>query len=205
MPKILASLFNYLTAIIVIILTLPLQIIIFLLLLLELKEFPLFIQERGLTLTNGKFRIVKFKTISTVKAHTYQNRKEFLLPIEDKSVTTIATKLRKSGLDELPQLFQVLSGKMNIVGPRPLMISDLKFLKEKYPDDYKKRNSINLKPGITGLWQLYGNKSNGIEDLTKYDIMYFEKSSLKLDIALVARTVIYIFSAGKKSINFNYD
>jgi lipopolysaccharide/colanic/teichoic acid biosynthesis glycosyltransferase len=106
--------------------------------------------------------------------------------------------LRKTGLDELPQIFNVLKGEMSLVGPRPLMISDLEVLKNKYPNYYHVRNLISVKPGITGMWQVFGNRNEGIENLIDLDLFYDEQTSLSVDLRILLNTVLLVFR-GKHS------
>lgn len=194
--KISKILFDYILAILLIIITFPIQIIISILLLIKLKEFPIFIQERGLTLSNRRFMMLKFKTIKSNIQSRNINQK-FLSSINPELLTKFTFFIRKKGLDELPQLFQVLAGKMSLVGPRPLMMEDLIFMKNNYPKEYEMRNQLMDKPGITGLWQLFGNKNSGIEDLIKYDIEYNSKQSIILDFKIILTTFFYIFITQK--------
>lgn len=189
--------FNFILVLILILISFPLQIIVALILFIELKENPFFIQERGITLSSGRLKMIKFKTVKDEKMKQRGAYHNFLIPIENNYVTKFAGYFRKTGIDELPQLLHVLSGQMNIVGPRPLMIRDLEIMKEKYPSEYEKRDSINLKPGITGLWQLYGNKSTGIQSLIKYDLLYEERKSFAEDVKIIINTFIYMMGIGK--------
>ena len=197
--KFIRFILNYFLCVIFLIVSLPFQILIFVLLIIDLKEFPLFIQDRGLTLTNGRFRMIKFRTIKSVKADNVRDSNNFLTPVDETKITSFANFLRSTGLDELPQLFHVLSGKMNLVGPRPLMISDIEIMKNQYPDFYAARNTINLKPGITGNWQLCGDKNSGIEDLAKYDLLYLHDNSLRNDLKIILITFRYVFLGIKKT------
>lgn len=197
MRRTLTFLFNFIIALILILISFPIQIIVALILFIELKENPFFIQERGITLSSGRFRMIKFKTVKSEKAQRRFEEHEFLKPLEEKFVTNFAGFLRRTGIDELPQLIHVLSGQMNIVGPRPLMIRDLEIMKVNHQVEYERRRALNLKPGITGLWQLYGDKSTGVESLLKYDLLYNEKISFKEDIKIMTATICYVFSKTK--------
>jgi lipopolysaccharide/colanic/teichoic acid biosynthesis glycosyltransferase len=190
--------YNFIIALTLIIISIPLQIIIALILFIELKENPFFIQERGITLSSGRFKMIKFKTVKNESIQKRPSAREFLKPIEENLVTNFARFLRKTGIDELPQLIHVLSGQMNIVGPRPLMIRDLEIMKEKFPNEYEKRSTLNLKPGITGLWQLYGDKSKSVESLIKYDLLYNQKKSFTDDLKIILSTIRYMFNVLKK-------
>lgn len=190
--------FNFILALTLIIISIPLQIIVALILFIELRENPFFIQERGITLSSGRFKMIKFKTVKNESIQKRPSAREFLKPVEENLVTNFARFLRKTGIDELPQLIHVLSGQMNIVGPRPLMIRDLEIMKEKFPNEYEKRNALNLKPGITGLWQLYGDKSKSVESLIKYDLLYNQKKSFTDDLKIILSTIRYMLNVLKK-------
>jgi lipopolysaccharide/colanic/teichoic acid biosynthesis glycosyltransferase len=183
------------------ILSLPLQIIIFFILLMELGEFPFFVQERGLTLTNGRLRMIKFKTLKTVKMEDARGGREFLIPVDAIHVTRFAHLLRRTGLDELPQFLHVMTGKMDLVGPRPLMIKDIEVMSDSFPDHYTIRDSLSSKPGITGLWQIIGDRNSGIDNLLALDLFYEENKSFKLDIQILASTLPVVLFAKNNDTN----
>jgi len=83
-------------------------------------------------------------------------------------------------------------------GPRPLSMSDLEMLKNNYPQHYRVRNLISVKPGITGMWQVFGNRNEGIENLIDLDIYYNEQTSLLVDLRILLRTILLVFR-GKHS------
>jgi lipopolysaccharide/colanic/teichoic acid biosynthesis glycosyltransferase len=101
----------------------------------------------------------------------------------DPRITRFGRLLRKTNLDELPQLFNILKGEMSFVGPRPM----IPFIVEMYNDHHKK--SFNVKPGITGLWQASGRKKLSFEDMIQLDIDYISKKSLLLDTKIILLTV----------------
>lgn len=144
--------------------------------------------------------MLKFKTIKTAKAGGVKPHKDFLMPIDENHITLFANFLRITGLDELPQLYNVLTGRMSLVGPRPFMLDDLVIMKYKYSQEEKIRESLNLKPGITGLWQLFGDKHLGITDLIKYDNMYARKKSLLFDLRILSITILYVLYLGKRNL-----
>ncbi|MGH2944715.1 MAG: sugar transferase [Solirubrobacteraceae bacterium] len=109
----------------------------------------------------------------------------------DPRVTAVGRVLRKSSLDELPQLWNVVRGEMSLVGPRPLV-----------PDDDAKiegwqRNRLNVTPGMTGAWQIIGSTRVPLEEMVKLDYLYAATWSLWLDIKILLRTVAYV--AGRRS------
>jgi lipopolysaccharide/colanic/teichoic acid biosynthesis glycosyltransferase len=104
----------------------------------------------------------------------------------DPRVTRFGRLLRKTNLDELPQLFNILKGEMSLVGPRPM----IPFMVKMYNDHHKK--SFIVKPGLTGLWQASGRKKLTFEEMIRLDIDYITKQSLFLDIKIVLMTIIAV-------------
>lgn len=102
-------------------------------------------------------------------------------------VTRVGQFLRKTSLDELPQLINVLRGEMSIVGPRP----EMPFIVQKY---YKERERRRLlaNPGITGLWQVYGSRKRFIHEDLQWDLDYLQRRSLWLDIRILFKTMKFI-------------
>ena len=111
------------------------------------------------------------------------NGQEVYKVVDDPRVTRFGALLRKTNLDELPQLFNVLKGEMSFVGPRP----DIPFAVAMYKDWHMKR--ICIKPGITGLWQVYGRKELSFEDMVRLDIEYIGRQSMFLDAKILMLTV----------------
>ncbi len=86
----------------------------------------------------------------------------FFKPELGKNVSKLGLFLRRTGLDEIPQLINVIKGDMSFIGPRPLSFDDLAVIKKNYPGLYKLRAQLNIKPGITGYWQVFGNRELGV-------------------------------------------
>ena len=105
----------------------------------------------------------------------------FKIP-EDPRLTRIGRVLRRYSLDELPQLFNVLRGEMSLVGPRPLILDEHRFVR-----DWGLRR-LSLKPGITGLWQVLGRDAIPFEEMVRLDYFYVTTWSLWSDIRLLVRT-----------------
>lgn len=185
---------------ILIIITFPLQILIYLTTLIILKENPIFIQERGITLENFRFRMLKFRTMKSSDEKVYKiNRLNFLKPSDNIKLNPISNFFRNTGLDELPQLYNVLIGKMSLVGPRPLMIDELLYLKKEFPEIYKKRSMINCKPALTGIWQIFGDRNYGAQNLVELDLYYENNKSLFLDFQILVYTVAVLIHVKKAS------
>jgi exopolysaccharide biosynthesis polyprenyl glycosylphosphotransferase len=102
---------------------------------------------------------------------------------EDPRVTRLGRKLRPLGLDELPQLINVLRGEMSLVGPRPALPDEV----EQYDDRLRER--LRVKPGLTGLWQIKGRHELSFDDYARYDLFYVENWSLGFDLYVMASTL----------------
>lgn len=102
----------------------------------------------------------------------------------DPRITPVGKIIRKTSIDELPQLFNVLKGDMSLVGPRP----PLSYEAEKY-QSWHLRRILEMKPGITGLWQVEGRSRKGFDDSVRLDIKYLQKWSLALDFEILLKTV----------------
>jgi putative colanic acid biosynthesis UDP-glucose lipid carrier transferase len=156
--------------------------VLILLILSDLKGGPFFLQERN-GQHNKIFRCIKFRTMTNE------------MPAAERKITKVGRWLRLSGLDELPQLFNVLKGDMSLIGPRPHMISDnQKF--EKMVPFYNRRHLI--RPGITGLAQSIGHKGiiHKRQDIlirVKYDLIYIRRQSLWLDLKIIRNTIVRMF------------
>ena len=171
---------------------LPVLLLISISLTIILQTFPLIIQKRGLTEANQVFNIFKLRTIKTNPSQQTNRGNIFFKPDLSLYVPPFCKWLRKTGLDELPQIFNVLKGEMSLVGPRPLTIEDLKILKNKHPKYYSARNLVTTKPGITGMWQVFGNRNEGIQNLLDHDLYYNEHVSFLLDLRILFNTLLLI-------------
>ena len=117
----------------------------------------------------------------------------------DNRITKVGKFLRKTSLDELPQLFNVLIGDMSLVGPRPT----LSFIVDEY-DEYQKRR-LEVKPGITGLAQINGRQSLSWEEKINYDIKYVRNYSIWLDIIILFKTLFVVFKFSDTHKNKDID
>ena len=107
---------------------------------------------------------------------------------DDPRVGKFGRFLRRSSLDELPQFFNVLKGEMSLVGPRPVLPSEL----ERYGEHGA--SFLSLKPGITGMWQVSGRNNVSYEDRIKLDVYYVENWSLWLDMVIIGKTALILIS-----------
>ena len=133
---------------------------------------------------NKIFYMPKFRTM---KLNTPQLATH-LLKNPNSHITFSGTFLRKTSLDELPQLYSVLGGKMTIVGPRPALYNQLDLIEAR-----KNKGIHNLKPGITGLAQINGRDELSIEQKVVFDYEYLLKKSIFFDIKIIIHTLLRIF------------
>lgn len=150
----------------------------------------LFVQERY-GLNKRRFRMYKFRTMvpdAERRIAELEGRNEARGPIfkmkRDPRVTPIGRFLRKSSLDELPQLLNVLKGEMSLVGPRPMAVRDVQLFDQAW---FMRR--FSAPPGMTGLWQVSGRSELGFDDWVALDLKYIDEWSLGLDLQILARTV----------------
>lgn len=106
---------------------------------------------------------------------------------EDPRITKVGKFIRKTSIDELPQLFNILMGDMSIVGPRPAIPHEV----AEY-DDYQKQRLL-VKPGLTCIWQVSGRNSIGFDEWVDMDLEYIQKRNLWMDIKLIFKTVGVLF------------
>ncbi|MDC3208778.1 sugar transferase [Pelagibacteraceae bacterium] len=169
-------LFDLLISCVLIILLLPVMMIISIAIYLTMGSPIFFIQTRPGFKTKY-FRIIKFRTM-TSKTH-----KSGKLLSDNQRITKLGNFLRKTSLDELPELINVLKGEMSIVGPRPLLVQYLKL----YNSKQIKRH--DMKPGITGLSQINGRNHASWDKKFKLDLWYVEHWNILLDVKILLITV----------------
>ena len=164
------------------VLLLPIYFVIYIILSFSKIKVPLFYQPRP-----GKnekiFQIIKFKTMTDEK-----NLEEELLP-DDKRLTRIGLFLRKTSLDEIPQLINVLKGDMSLVGPRPLRVRYLPY--------YSRRENLrhDVKPGITGLAQVSGRNGISWDSRLELDAVYTERMGFLFDCKILLMTLVKVFDS----------
>ena len=102
-------------------------------------------------------------------------------------MTWVGRIIRKTSIDELPQLFNVLKGDMSLVGPRP----PVPYEAENY-QSWHLRRVLDIKPGITGLWQVEGRSKVTFDEMVRMDLRYIRSCSLALDLRILAKTVLVV-------------
>jgi lipopolysaccharide/colanic/teichoic acid biosynthesis glycosyltransferase len=158
----------------------PLFIIVTLLLFFANQGKPFFVQARPGK--RGKvFRILKFKTMNDRK-----DEQGNLLP-DSERLTLIGSIVRKTSLDEIPQLLNVLIGDMSLIGPRPLLVEYLPLYNE------MQRRRHEAKPGITGWAQVNGRNAISWEQKFDYDVYYVDNISFLLDVKIILLTLVNVF------------
>ncbi len=142
---------------------------------------PIFFVQERVGRHGKKFKMYKFRTMF-VEAPKYD-----FSPTSgtDMRITRIGRFLRRSSLDELPQLFNVLKGDMSLVGPRP----EMPFIVEKYTALHRQR--LEVTPGITGLWQLSADRKYLIHENIEYDLYYIRNRSFFMDVAILLHTLAF--------------
>ncbi|CAL9659464.1 hypothetical protein SUDANB145_06920 [Streptomyces sp. enrichment culture] len=151
---------------------------------------PAFFRQQRVGRYGDHFTMLKFRTMrpdsEALRAelrHLNQNSDGLLFKVkQDPRVTRVGSFLRRSSLDELPQLLNVLRGHMSLVGPRPSLPEEV----EEYSPDIKRR--LLVKPGLTGLWQVSGRSDLPWEEAVRLDLGYVDNWSMSLDLSILLRT-----------------
>jgi exopolysaccharide biosynthesis polyprenyl glycosylphosphotransferase len=155
---------------------------------------PVFFRQRRMGRDDVPFEMLKFRTMvdgaeSQKAALAARNEAEDgLFKIkDDPRITRVGGLLRRTSLDELPQLFNVLGGDMALVGPRPLVLDEACRI------EGWQRSRLQLPPGMTGPWQVFGSARIPLTEMVKIDYLYGANWSLWLDVKILLRTVAFVF------------
>jgi exopolysaccharide biosynthesis polyprenyl glycosylphosphotransferase len=154
---------------------------------------PVFFRQERMGLSGQTFRVFKFRTmvddaeslkseVAHLNMHLEDDPRMFKIA-EDPRVTRVGAVLRRWRIDELPQLLNVLIGEMSLVGPRPLILQEDQFVES------WARRRLDLKPGMTGLWQVLGASDIPFDEMTKLDYLYVTNWSLREDLRLIMLTM----------------
>ena len=165
---------------------------------------PILFRQRRFGRNQEPFVVTKFRTMHHGVAH--DSHRTFVLGliagdhperpnggprfkmVEDERVTRVGSWLRRSSVDELPQLWNVLRGDMSLVGPRPPIPYEV----EHYPAHWFARFAV--KPGVTGLWQVSGRSELALEEMIRLDVEYARRRSVWLNLWILARTIPAVLS-----------
>lgn len=183
--------FDIVTSLITLVLFMPIGVLIALFIKITSPGPVFFIQDRP-GYKRDIFKIYKFRTMK-LGSEKMVKGKEVLG--DDPRITGIGKVLRRTKIDEIPQLINVIKGDMSLVGPRPERIASL--------DDYTEviEMRLDMKPGMTGLAQVSGNIYLSLEERYDYDVYYVENYSIWLDIKIILRTIGVVILGEERYIN----
>jgi len=179
--------FDLIVSIIVLILLSPIYLLIPILIKIESKG-PVFFRQNRVGINKKTIVVFKYRSMKVDK----QAEENFEFHKDAIRVTKVGKFIRRTKIDELPQIFNVLKGDMSIVGPRPTIRSQV----EEYTDRQKKR--LSIRPGLTGLAQVNGNINLNWDERIEYDLEYIEHQSFWLDLKIIFKTVgVVLFGEDK--------
>jgi exopolysaccharide biosynthesis polyprenyl glycosylphosphotransferase len=177
-------------SLILIVLLAPLFVVVAILIKLS-SQGPVFFRQERIGLNKRRFFIYKFRTMvpnAEELMAALEGQNEVSGPVfkmkNDPRITPIGNLARRTSIDELPQLFNIVKGDMSLVGPRPLPVRDY----EGFNEDWQRRR-FSVRPGITCLWQVNGRSSIPFEQWMRLDLQYMDEWSLWLDLKILARTI----------------
>lgn len=190
-------LFDCLVALLCLISFSPLFCFIALLLKLSDGRNPVFFKQQRIGLGGNQFTIYKFRTLvfdaeqrlleNPVLYEKYVANDFKLAPEDDPRMTKLGSFLRKTSLDELPQLWNILKGDMSFVGPRPVIEEELVHYKA------QKTEFLSVKPGVTGYWQVNGRSEISYPERAQLELYYVHHRSFTLDFIILWKTVPVVF------------
>lgn len=189
-PMIMKRMIDFTASLAALILLAPLFLVVAVLIKLD-SEGPVFFVQKRMGLNKRKFSLYKFRTMvpdAEAKLREIEHLNEVSGPVfkikDDPRVTAVGKILRKTSIDELPQIINVLRGEMSLVGPRPLPVRDY----QGFDKDWQRRR-FSVRPGITCLWQVTGRSSIPFDQWMELDMQYIDRWSLWLDFKILAQTI----------------
>jgi exopolysaccharide biosynthesis polyprenyl glycosylphosphotransferase len=193
------SVVDRVAALLLLLLTLPVFIIVSIIIRLSSRG-PAFFRQKRAGLRGKEFTMYKFRSMQTTAEQMRAELEVFnemggaaFKMTDDPRVTRFGKFLRRTSIDELPQLFNMLKGEMSLVGPRPLCLCDV----DKFKEWQRRRQT--MRPGLTCLWQISGRNQIGFETWMKLDLEYIDNWSLGLDLKILLKTIpLVLFCKGAK-------
>jgi undecaprenyl phosphate N,N'-diacetylbacillosamine 1-phosphate transferase len=185
--------FDFFVALFILVLASPIMLISALL--VALDGGPIFFRQTRVGTFGKSFKVFKFRSM-IVNADDYLDERGL---VTRERITKVGKFLRKSSIDELPQLFNILAGDMAIVGPRPILPRMLPFMTK------QEKKRFNARPGITGLAQINGRNHAKWSKRFEMDVKYIDTASLFVDLLIVLKTVKMIITAADVSDDRNSD
>jgi lipopolysaccharide/colanic/teichoic acid biosynthesis glycosyltransferase len=171
-------------------------IVVAILIKIEDPKGPIFFSQKRVGKNGQEFNMYKFRSmvadaedrLTDLLKHNEATGAMFKMK-NDPRVTKIGKFIRKTSIDELPQLFNVLKGEMSLVGPRPPLRREV----DKYSDYEKQR--LLVVPGCTGLWQVSGRSNIGFKDMVELDLKYIKNQRIGTDLRIIIKTVFLLFGS----------
>lgn len=194
--RIIKRCFDFCMSLLLLIIAFPLFVVIACIIKIDSKGPVFFIHDR--VGKNGKrLPLLKFRTMvdgadGMIKDFTPQQKKEWETNYKlekDPRVTRVGHFLRKTSIDELPQLYNILIGQLSFVGPRPVTVKEI----EKYGED--KAKVLSVVPGLTGWWACNGRSNVDYEKRMQLELYYVEHASIVLDIKIMFRTIMAVITS----------
>ena len=191
--KVVKRVFDIVFSLIGLILLSPVFLIISVIIKLDSKGPVFFVHsrigEKGKSIGIYKFRTMVNNAEDLIKSFTPEQKEEFERSYKlenDPRITKVGDFLRKTSLDELPQILNILKGELSIIGPRPIVQSEL----DKYEDN--KDKFLSVRPGLTGYWAANGRSDTSYEERMQMELYYVDNMSFKLDVKIFFKTVFAV-------------
>ncbi|QHS23498.1 sugar transferase [Virgibacillus sp. MSP4-1] len=174
----------------------PLFILVGILIKIEDPKGPIIFRQKRVGKNQSEFHMCKFRSMVSNAEElkvTLIEKNELSGPVfkikNDPRITKVGKFIRKTSLDELPQLFNVLKGEMSLVGPRPPLPSEVELYNE-----YEKQR-LSITPGLTCYWQVSGRNNIGFDEWVELDLKYIKERSVFLDLKLILKTILVLFGS----------
>ena len=191
--KVVKRVFDIVFSLIGLILLSPVFLIISIIIKLDSKGPVFFVHgrigEKGKPIGIYKFRTMVNNAEDLIKSFTPEQKEEFERSYKlenDPRITKVGDFLRKTSLDELPQILNILKGELSIIGPRPIVQAEL----DKYEDN--KDKFLSVRPGLTGYWAANGRSDTSYEERMQMELYYVDNMSFKLDVKIFFKTIFAV-------------